>query len=166
MSSDDKDAQKCEQQILAIAAILPHQGSSSGTAKEPQSTASDPRSSSTAQPSSHNPPVENLIDFESRPSSTVPPEPKAEKQPQNNSNPMHPTSDPKTFPVHQSTVTPQPVGNPPKEANLLDLDDHNDSGMNDKMSNLNMNHAPMAPNPLKRTDTGTSEVDVFVDAEG
>lgn len=164
MSRDDKDPEKSIQQILAIAPILPQQGASSGTAKEPQSTASDPRSSSKAQPSGHKAPIDNLIDFDSRPSSTVPPETKPAQVSKTPSNLMHPTSDPQqTTPVHQSTVTQQPVGNPPKQANLLDFND-DASGMNDKMSNLNMNHAPMAP-VLKRTDTGTSEVDVFVDAE-
>lgn len=39
--------------------------------------------------------------------------------------------------------------------------------MDDKMSNLNINHEPMVPDskPLKRIDTETSDTDVFVDAE-
>ena len=81
---------------------------------------------------------------------------------------MHPTSNPQqTVPLHQSTVTQQPVGNAPKQTNLLDFDDHKDSGLNDKMASLNMSHEPMKPDntPLKRTDTETSEQDVFVDAE-
>ena len=80
---------------------------------------------------------------------------------------MHPTSDPQQpVPLHQSTVTAQPVGNPPPKADLLD-DEHDMPGMSAKMSNLNINHEAMVPDgtPLKRTDTETSDTDVFVDAE-
>jgi hypothetical protein len=47
------------------------------------------------------------------------------------------------------------------------MDDHTMPAMSDKMSKLNMNHEPMVPDgkPLKRTDTETSDVDVFVDAQ-
>ena len=79
---------------------------------------------------------------------------------------MHPTSNPQQItPLHQSSIPQQPLGNA-AEANLLDHD-HGDSGMNDKMTNLNMNHEPMVPDskPLKRIDTETSDTDVFVDAE-
>jgi hypothetical protein len=80
---------------------------------------------------------------------------------------MHPTSDPQQTPVHQSTVTPAPFGNQPKQASLLDYDDHEAATINTKTSSLNMNHEPMVPSgkPLERSDTETSETDVFVDAE-
>lgn len=80
---------------------------------------------------------------------------------------MHPTSDPQQIsatPVHQSTAIQQPVGNAQQTGNLLDMEEHHE--MNDKLSNLNINHEPIAPKPLRRTDTDTSEVDEFVDAEG
>jgi hypothetical protein len=153
------------EQILAIAPILPDQGK--GTAKEPYSTASDPRSAANTDASSKRPPTENLIDLDSRPPSTAPPQSTSTPTPEQPtpllSNPMHPTSHPQQpTPLHQSTVVHAPVGNAPKQANLLD-DDHDITGMDEKMSNLNMNHEPMMP--LKRTDTETNETDVFVDAE-
>lgn len=47
--------------------------------------------------------------------------------------------------------------------------DDDDGGLNEKMSGMKMQEA-MVPQggsrPLKRADTDTSEVDVFVDAEG
>jgi hypothetical protein len=115
----------------------------------------------------------NLIDFDSRPPSTVPPEPKVDAQAankaavENNENILHPTSNPQvTSPVHQSTATQAPLGNA-KQGNLLDFDDDHDVRQTtSQMSNLNMSHQAMQPrSPLQRTDTGTSEVDVFVDAE-
>ena len=49
--------------------------------------------------------------------------------------------------------------------NLLDFDDHVNQ-TTDQMSSLNMSHQAMQPrSPLARTNTGTSDVDVFVDAE-
>ena len=59
----------------------------------------------------------------------------------------------------------QPVQPTQQQGNLLDFDDdmHN---TNSKMSNLNISHQAMKPrDPLVRTDTETSEMDVFVDAE-
>ena len=82
------------------------------------------------------------MDFDSRPSSTAPPE----------GNAMHPTSHPQT--------------SQQKTANLMD-DDGDVSHMNNQMSKMNMHEAmvPDGKKPLKRTDTETSEPDVFVDAE-
>ena len=158
---DSSDPKKCIQQILAIAPILPQ--SESGSLKAPPSAASNPRSSTPAEKSSRHPPVDNLIDLDSRPSSTNPEKQKAMQSP--DSNPMHPTSNPQQLaatPIHQQTAIQQPLGNAQKSGSLMD--DHHD--MNDKMSNLNMNHEPMRPKALQRTDTETSEVDEFVDAQG
>ena len=158
---DSSDPKKCIQQILAIAPILPE--SESGSLKAPHSTASNPRSSTSAEKSSRHPPADNLIDLDSRPSSTNPEKQKAMQSP--DSNPMHPTSNPQQLsatPVHQQTAIQQPLGNAQKTGSLMD--DHHD--LNDKMSNLNMNHEPMRPKALQRTDTETSEVDEFVDAQG
>jgi hypothetical protein len=111
-----------------------------------------------------------LIDLDSRPSSTVPPEPKPAAQAHNqdavsHNNVLHPTSNPKQIPVHQSTAIQAPVQNAPKQGNLLDFDDDVHSTTN-KMSNLNMSHQVMQSRPLVvRTDTETSEAEVFVDAE-
>ncbi len=76
---------------------------------------------------------------------------------------MHPTSDPQQTPIHQSTAINAPHGNPPKKANLMD-DDHD---LSHEMSQMKMHEAmvPQGPAPIKRADTETSEVDVFVDAE-
>jgi hypothetical protein len=56
----------------------------------------------------------------------------------------------------------------PTQAGLMDNDDHLDQ-MNEKMKELKM-HEPMKPagheeQPLKRSDTDSSEVDSFFDAE-
>jgi hypothetical protein len=160
--SDLHDPKKALDQIFAIAPILP--GSGTGSAKEPQTSASGPNASSPKNERKPAP-VDNLIDLSSRPSSTAPPE-----QSDANKNILHPTSDPKQTPAPQlqNNATPAPVGNPPT-GNLLDHDDHGHADVNNKMSNLNINHEPMVPQgarPIKRTDTETSETDVFVDAEG
>ena len=105
----------------------------------------------------------SLIDLDSRPSSTVqPPAPRSNPDPIAG-NPLHPTSNPRN-PVAQSSVTTAPVGNPPKAGNLMD--DHDD--MNAKMASMSMHTAltPKSAPPITRNDTETSEVDVFVDAEG
>jgi hypothetical protein len=49
---------------------------------------------------------------------------------------------------------------------LMD-DDQHDEMMNDKLKDLKL-HEPITPSeqkPLQRTDTGTSDVDAFFDAE-
>lgn len=164
VASDASDPQKCTEQILAIAPILP--GSSKGSAE-----ASNKATVGKAKETTASTPA-NLIDFDSRPPSTVPPEPRVDAQAHNkaaaeHNNILHPTSDPQaTGAVHQSTATQAPAGNAQQpEGNLLDFDDDMHQTTN-KMSDLNMSHQAMQPrSPLERTDTGTSEVDVFVDAE-
>ncbi|KIW88272.1 uncharacterized protein Z519_11383 [Cladophialophora bantiana CBS 173.52] len=87
---------------------------------------------------------DNLIDFDSRPPSTAPPENHATQH------------------ISQPQQTAQQ-----KTANLMD-DDNDLSHMNNQISKMNI-HAAMVPEgkkPLRRADTDTSEVDVFVDAEG
>ena len=169
--SDGSDPRICTEQILAIAPILPGSGAWSGQ-RLSQATPAKAQAD-TPQPSSAQAAPANLIDFDSRPPSTVPPEPKVDVQAHNNAaiehnNILHPTSDPKQTggPVHQASVTQAPIGNVKQsEGNLLDFDDDVQQTTN-KMSNLNMSHQAMQPrSALERTDTGTSEVDVFVDAE-
>ena len=151
--------EKIVEQILTIAPILPGSGqpkSSEPLVEQPTPTAKKaPSMKESAEPDS-------LIDLSSRPSSTTPPEPKADPIA---GNPLHPTSNPKQAPMHQSTATPAPVGNPSKARNLLD----DDQQMNDKMASMSMQQ-PLTPQgesrPIKRTDTETSDTDVFVDAEG
>jgi hypothetical protein len=80
----------------------------------------------------------NLIDFgfDSRPPSVPPPVNNAQQKP-----------------------APAPMG-------LMD-DDQHDEMMNDKLKGLKL-HEPITPSeqkPLHRTDTDTSEVDAFFDAE-
>lgn len=169
---DDKEPKRAVEQILAIAPILPGSGAHKGPVKAaPSSTTSRQQAPTSAPTSSAHQNPANLIDLDSRPSSTVPPEPNAEAQKHNKAavdhhNALHPTSDPQqTVPVHQSTATQAPVGNAPKQGNLLESDDdmHNTSN---KMSNLNLQHQAMEPRPpVQRIDTETSDVDVFVDAE-
>lgn len=168
--SDASDSKKCIEQILAIAPILP--GSGKGTVKAPNEVTSGKDSTTAAHASAAHQATANLIDFDSRPPSTAPPEPKADVQAQNKAatdhhNVLHPTSNPQsTGPVHQSTVTQAPIGNvKSQEGNLLEFDD-NVNQTTDQLSNLNMSHQAMQPrSPLARTNTGTSDVDVFVDAE-
>ncbi|KIW40537.1 hypothetical protein, variant [Exophiala oligosperma] len=164
---DTHDPKELEEKIMSIAPILPGQGSfeQRESVKTSRSTEFH-RPTSSGGPSHKDVPSqanahENLIDFDSRPSSNAPPVQKDSVA----HNPMHPTSDPQQTPIHQSTSTNAPIGNPPKSANLMD----DDGGLNEKMSGMKMQEA-MVPQggskPLKRADTDTSEVDVFVDAEG
>jgi hypothetical protein len=169
-SSDTSNPKSCTEQILAIAPILPGSGKGSVGAS-PETTAGKGKETAAPPPAAQAAPA-SLIDFDSRPPSTAPPEPKIDAQAQNkaaaeHNNILHPTSDPQpTGAVHQSTATQAPAGNAkPGEGNLLDMDDDVHQTTNE-MSNLNMSHQAMQPrSPLQRTDTGTSEVDVFVDAE-
>jgi hypothetical protein len=170
INSDASDPKVCAEQVLAIAPILP--GSSAGSQQTVQGTGKV-EAPPAAPPAANAPAASaNLIDFDSRPPSTAPPEPKVDPQAHNESaaahnNILHPTSDPKiTGPVHQATATQAPVGNAKQqEGNLLDFDDDVHQTTN-QMSNLNVSHQAMQPrSPLQRADTGTSEVDVFVDAE-
>jgi hypothetical protein len=162
--------------ILSIAPILPGQKSAPEPeskhhpAKATEDAPATEEAKSTAPAPTHLSvnahQDDNLIDFDSRPPSVAPPEPATKAEPIAG-NPLHPTSNPQPTPVHQSTTLNAPIGNPPKTANLMDDDDHF-SDMNNQVSNLSLQQ-PMVPQgrgPLQRTDTETSDVDVFVDAEG
>lgn len=80
---------------------------------------------------------------------------------------MHPTSDPKQLAPIYAAVTAGPGGNPSHSNSLMDDDRH----LNDRMSGMSMQQ-PLNPTsqgsgrPIKRTDTETSEPEVFVDAQG
>lgn len=76
---------------------------------------------------------------------------------------MHPTSNPKQNPIAYDSAITAPIGNAPKSSNLLD-----DHDLDNKMAGMSMQAplTPKGPAPIKRTDTETSETDVFVDAEG
>lgn len=150
-------------QILSIAPILPGQQTST---KQSQPVSTQPTKTSNAslqppapaQSQAHKPSV-NLIDLDSRPTSTAPPENTSNSI---QGNPLHPTSNPKQVtPVHQSTAIAAPAGNQVPTGNLLD-DDHQ---LNDKMSNMTMQQ-PLQPKPIQRTDTDTNEPEEFVDAQG
>lgn len=170
MASDTSDPKRCIEQVLAIAPILP--GSGTEPSKTSNATAAGKESTTAAPGSATHSAPNNLIDFDSRPPSTAPPEPKIDAQAHNKAatdhhNILHPTSDPQTVtPVHQATATQAPLGNAKQgQGNLLDFDDDVHQTTN-QMSNLNVSHQAMQPRaPLQRMDTGTSEVDVFVDAE-
>lgn len=162
--------------ILSIAPILPGQKNAAeheskhhptkDTQNEPATTEVKSTAPAPTHLSANAHQDDNLIDFDSRPPSVAPPE-RASKVDPIAGNPLHPTSNPQPTPVHQSTTLNAPIGNPPKTANLMD-DDDEFSGMNNRVSNLSLQQ-PMVPQgrgPLQRTDTETSEVDVFVDAEG
>lgn len=158
------------EQILSIAPILPGQTTTkkaeSPQAAQQQAPPPPPKQETQAKQApayQEQPHGASLIDLNSRPSSTVQPSAHQSRPDPIAGNPLHPTSDPK--PVSYDTVTTAPVGNPPKAGGNL-MDDHDD--MNSKMASMSM-HAPLTPKgpaPVKRTDTETSDVDVFVDAEG
>ncbi|KIW19266.1 hypothetical protein PV08_03560 [Exophiala spinifera] len=161
---DTQDPKELVDRILSIAPILPGQGSFGrrDSVRTARSTASNGPTSS-GVPSHKDAPNqgnthENLIDFDSQPA------PATTKK--DSVSPENPRSDPQQAPVHQSTTINAPIGNTPKSSNLMDDDD---GGLNEKMSGMKMQEA-MVPQgsskPLKRADTETSEVDVFVDAEG
>lgn len=129
--------QELVEKILSIAPILPGQGAVNER---------DPKTQSQPSGALHNAGEHlqasgNLIDFDSRPPSTAPPE----------SHPVQNVSNPQQT-MHRHT------------ASLMDDDEH----INNQMSKLNMHEAmiPEGTKPLRRADTETSEVDVFVDAEG
>lgn len=161
--------QKIVEQVLAIAPILPgqknvqkQQEQKSAPKQQEQVRTQPPRiSNAQPQPRAHEPPA-NLIDLDSRPSSVAPSENASNPIA---GNPLHPTSNPKQIaPVHESTTVAAPVGNQQRSGNLMDDDHH----LNDKMANMSMQQ-PLRPSerrPIKRTDTETSDLDEFVDAEG
>lgn len=153
-SSDSRGPpQKIVDQILSIAPILPGQQK-----KQSQPTTTQPSQPSNAQlqaPAQANKQSANLIDLDSRPSSTAPP---GNASSSIAGNPLHPTSNPKQI---SSGTLAGPSPNQAASGNLLD-DTHI---LNDKMSKMTMQQ-PLQPKPIKRTDTETSEVDEFVDAQG
>ncbi|KAK5197911.1 Oxysterol-binding protein OBPa [Exophiala xenobiotica] len=159
---DTTDPKELVDRILSIAPILPGQGSfdQQESGKPRQSAEINHPTSDGGQSQKPDRAPENLIDFDSKQPEPAPPA-------QRNSmagNAMHPTSNPQQTPVHQSTTMNAPLGNAPKSANLMD----DDGGLNDQMSRLKTHEAmqPEGQKPLKRADTDTNEVDVFVDAEG
>lgn len=194
LRSDSKDPKELEDKILSIAPILPGQGKpdarnptskhhhqqQSQQQSQPTNQAQPPAQASTKQPAgeAHPPsrtappqeaqaktnPTDNLIDLESKPSTTAPAQPVPQQNP-TPGNPIIPPSNAQVAPVHEATTINAPVGNARKTANLMD-DDQDVSHMNDQMSNLKMHEAmvPQGQAPLKRADTESSEVDVFVDA--
>jgi oxysterol-binding protein-related protein 8 len=136
---DAKSPEAITEQILTIAPILPGQTSDRKYEILPQQN--NRESQTQAQP---RPPPQksagnaNLIDFDSdsRPPSAPPPTNNVQQKQQ------------------------------PAAMGLMDDDQHVDM-MNDKMKELKM-HEPITPSaqkPLRRTDTDTSEVDAFFDAE-
>lgn len=138
--------EKITKQILSIAPILPGQHSTNNVDAQPQNPPKQPQQN------------DNLIDFDRSDSTTDPAK----------GNPLHPTSNPKLAPVHESPANAAPARNTPKSDNLIEFDD--DHHLNDRTSKLSM-HEPLQPGgstpgkPIQRTDTETSENDVFVDAE-
>lgn len=176
--------EQIKQQILAIAPILPGQKTSSNNqenvapAHAPAPTAASrapdmrmptqgpsvmdaPR---TAQPSAH---TGSLIDLDSRPTNAAPPRtiPTYTNADPIAGNPFHPTSNPKNIaPIYNGIPSSTPTSNVPYSSNLMDDDRH----LSNRMAGMSM-HEPLRPRgngPLRRTDTETSELDTFVDAEG
>ncbi|KAK5945594.1 Oxysterol-binding protein OBPa [Knufia obscura] len=133
-------------------AAQPH--SSSSAASQPQ-----PPMSTTSQPPSSGP-------APSQPRS-IPPSMQQTSADPIAGNPLHPTSNPKQVPIHEATTIGVPAGNPPRQTSLMDEDQH----LNDKMGSMSMQQ-PLNPTsqgsgiPIKRTDTETSDTEVFVDAQG
>ena len=168
---DTNDPKELTDKILAIYPIVPGQKPSSEqgeskpshtqqqTAQQSGQYAPQPASQPAAPPAKQQvqqPPRQqaNLIDFDSRPSSTAPPEPVRHVNP-GPAQPAQPTSFSQQVPLSQSTTV-----NPPRGSSLMDDDLSHD------MSKMNM-HATMVPQgtkPLQRADTNTNEVDTFVDA--
>lgn len=176
MNSDGRaDPKTVIDTIFSIAPILPGQQRQSAQSSQPSQSSQPPQATqSKPQPPppqlqpQHTPvqskPQQSLLDLDE----TSKPDPIA-------GNPLHPTSNPKQIipqeannlqatPVHQATTTAAPIGNAPKTSPTL-MDDQ----LNNQMSNMTMQ--PLTPTagrdrPIKRTDTETSDVEVFVDAEG
>lgn len=175
---DASDPKKIINQILAIAPILPGQGAPNqqGAPSQTNPDASKNPSGAQAQPSapshantSHG---SNLIDLESRPSSTAPPETATKSDPIAG-NPLHPTSDPQPTTGQQAVtqkIAPGGVTSSGGGSSSTNLMDHEDgmTHLSNQTSSLNL-QKPLVPSgqaPLERADTESSDVDVFVDAEG
>ena len=165
MSRDTTNPKDLVDRILAIAPILPSQGGVDEQEAKLRSLPSAPNNTPGSRLNVHYHP-DNLIDLDSRPPSTAPPEATGKNDSTARTS-MHPTPHLLQAPLHQSTVVTAPIGNAPKPANLMD-DDDGLSRMNDQMAKMKMHEAmvPQGARPLRRADTETSEVDVFVDAEG
>jgi hypothetical protein len=134
-----KDPKVITEQILAIAPILPGQTSDKKFNIPPQQNNCENLLQPPPQPPPQKPTgMGNLIDFgsDSRPPSVTPP-----------------TND------IQQRQQPAAMG-------LMD-DDLHVNLMNEKMKDMKMHEpiTPGGPNPLKRMDTDTNEVDAFFDAE-
>jgi len=120
--------------------------------------------SQTAQPSAH---TGSLIDLDSRPTNAAPPRtiPTYTNADPIAGNPFHPTSNPKNIaPIYDNIPASAPTSNVPYSSNFMDDDRH----LSNRMAGMSM-HEPLRPRgnaPLRRTDTQTSDVDTFVDAEG
>ncbi|RVX71997.1 hypothetical protein B0A52_04595 [Exophiala mesophila] len=152
---DTTDPKKVIDQILSIAPILPGQGAPQTVSSKAQAQPSAPSNANTSHGGS-------LIDFESRPSSTAPPE-APEKSNPIAGNPLHPTSDPQPT-IGQQNNAPRDVNS--SSTNLMD-DEDDMTHLSNQTSSMNLQQ-PLVPSgqaPLKRADTETSDVDVFVDAE-
>lgn len=143
IARDARTPKELVNRILSIAPILPGQGElpDRHPHHHPQPNAeSKPPADQTSSHRNTTHLTDNLIDFDSRPPSTAPP---------------------------QTTTKSTQQTKKSASANLMD-DDDDISHMNNTMSKMNM-HEVMVPDgkkPLERSDTETSEVDVFVDAEG
>ena len=155
-----------KEQIFAIAPILPGQKAqtTSQSAQLPEPAALPAKAQTTqnaprAMPTTSEPiQPQTLIDLDAPQSSRDPIA----------GNPLHPTSNPKQAPLLQASSLTAPVGNPQKMGNSF-IDDNN--VLNDKMANMSVlqpstSSVPAVGRPIKRTDTETSEAEVFVDAEG
>ena len=169
-SSDSNDPKELTETILAIAPILPGQSAWANTDLRPPSSHFNsfvwtPHSPVIAHPASfHSQASGNLIDFDSRPPSTAPPETTAAKK----ETALPPLLNPQpTAALEQNHTAPAPAGTAAISHNLMD-DDHGLSDVNAKMSQMKV-HETMVPKgakPLRRADTENGEMDIFVDAEG
>lgn len=136
---DGQDPKVITQQILTIAPILPGQTSDKKFDIPPPPNNRENPSPPQPQPPPQKPAdTGNLIEFgsDSRPPSVLPPTNNAQQKQQ------------------------------PLTSGLMDDDEHVNL-MNDKMKDMKM-HEPITPTgqkPLTRTDTDTSEVDAFFDAQ-
>ncbi|KAK5091394.1 Oxysterol-binding protein OBPa [Lithohypha guttulata] len=157
------------QQILSIAPILPGQQQQAISQKQsrappaPERHAPPPQAQPQPQPQSH---ATSLIDLDSRPYDTVRSQPAPSRAEPIAGNPMHPTSNPKQIPGTEPTAQAPFAGNPPRGGSLMD---HDDGPLSSRMEGMSL-HQPLAPSaqsrPIQRTDSKTSETDVFVDAQG
>lgn len=149
--------QQVVQQIMSIAPILPEQeqrklSQNSGQPDRSDNATAKPTQQPRQQP--QQPQNSSLIDLDTHNTANT----RTTQQDPIAGNPLHPTSNPKQIPVGQTTTQSSAGG-------LMDDDHH----LNKQMGNMSL-HQPLTPSgqskPLQRTDTETSETEVFVDAEG